>query len=319
MENKLAFIMDRDNLSQNFLIEVLHEIEKSDLLHYKKLKKNLDHVSLTQQNQFDELLDLIFTYFTRLNIKPPSLVKDYLKMVNDMRREGLYFLKFGKYSCKNQFMAYDKVYSNEEIMSYYMNALLISQILWKHHFSMFNYFSKNLNTYFSSIDRINILDVGPGHGFFSFIIKKAISGFNKIDVVDISESSLMMTKRIVGNELGKIEYHNTDIFNFSSSFKYDFIVLGEVIEHLDKPIEILRKLSNLLSDNGILWITTPTNAPTLDHVYLFNCKDEVIDLIRMSELEIIDSCGFYAEDVSEEIAINNRVTQLIGAFCKKLK
>ena len=249
MENTIAQMTHKENSSQLFLKELIHEIEQNDSLHSKKLKINLKQIIEENESQFDEFLYLIFKYYADQKIEPTDLARDYLKMVNDMRREGLYFLRSGEYSCKNQTMAFEKVYSNKIIMAYYMNALLISQILWKHHFNMFMYFRKNLNIYFKKTDEINILDVGPGHGFFSFIIKNSIPNYKRIDIVDISESSLNMTEIIIGKESGKICYHNNDIFDFNSSFKYDLIVIGEVIEHLDKPIEILKKLSDLLTSD----------------------------------------------------------------------
>jgi 2-polyprenyl-3-methyl-5-hydroxy-6-metoxy-1,4-benzoquinol methylase len=98
--------------------------------------------------------------------------------------------------------------------------------------------------------------------------------------------------------------------------KYDFIVLGEVLEHLDEPKEILVKLSKLLKPGGLLWITTPTNAPALDHVYLFNTKEEVVTLINDSGLETVASCNYFAEDMDEKTALKNKITNLVGLFCK---
>ena len=94
------------------------------------------------------------------------------------------------------------------------------------------------------------------------------------------------------------------------------IVLGEVIEHLDDPKQILIKLSKLLNKNGVLWVTTPTNAPALDHVYLFKTKEEVFNLIKDSNLKINNWCAYFAEDVTEEIALKLKVTNLIGLFCE---
>jgi 2-polyprenyl-3-methyl-5-hydroxy-6-metoxy-1,4-benzoquinol methylase len=313
--NKMKMI--REIESQIFLSQLILEIEQADSLHSKKLKKNLDQLLKDHKHEFNELLNLISQYFNSLNLTPSSIAKDYLRMVNDMRKEGVYFLKHGQYSCKNQSMAYNKVYSNKDIMSYYMNALLISQILWSHHFSMFIYFKKNLKNYFEKNAEINILDVGPGHGFFSYIVKTKFPRYNKLDIVDISESSLLVTERIIGHNEQRTAYHNADIFNFNSSNKYDLVLLGEVLEHLDNPLAILDKLSNMLSDNGLLWLTTPTNAPALDHVFLFSTKQEILDLVGLSKLEVIDSYGCYAEDLDEETAIKNKVTCLIGAFCKK--
>jgi 2-polyprenyl-3-methyl-5-hydroxy-6-metoxy-1,4-benzoquinol methylase len=127
----------------------------------------------------------------------------------------------------------------------------------------------------------------------------------------------LVTEHIIGHNKQRIEYYNADIFNFSSSIKYDLVVLGEVLEHLDSPLTILDKISHMLSDDGLLWLTTPTNAPALDHVFLFRTKQEILDLIELSKLEVIDSYGCYAEDLDEETAIINKVTCLVGAFCKK--
>lgn len=307
-----------ENNAQLFLSDLIQEIGEKDALHSKKIKKNLSQITQNHKKQFDELLNMIFHYFSSQKITPSVLAVDYLKMINDMRREGLYFLKHGVYSCKNQSMAYENVYSRKDVMSYYMNALLISQILWKHHFDMFIYFRETLKKYYKENDKITILDVGPGHGFFSYIIKTDIPDYLRLDIVDISESSLTVTKQIIGNEKEKMFFFNDDIFNFDSPNKYDLIVLGEVLEHLDNPLEILKKLSTLLADNGVLWLTTPTNSPALDHVYLFRSKEDIIDLIKLSGFNVTDLHGQYAEDTSEEIAKKNKVTQLIGAFCKKI-
>ena len=92
--------------------------------------------------------------------------------------------------------------------------------------------------------------------------------------------------------------------------------MGEVLEHLDEPKQILIKLSKLLKPGGLLWITTPTNSPALDHVYLFKTKEEVLTLITDSGLETVDSCNYFAEDMDEQTALKNKITNLVGLFCK---
>ena len=138
-----------------------------------------------------------------------------------------------------------------------------------------------------------------------------------MDLVDISETSLLMTKKIIGYDGDKIKYFNKDIFLFDENSKYDFIVLGEILEHLDHPKEILIKLSSLLSEKGLFWITTPTNSPAIDHVYLFNNRNEVLKLVESAGLEIVDSRSFLAEDVDEATADAKKITNLVGLFCRK--
>jgi 2-polyprenyl-3-methyl-5-hydroxy-6-metoxy-1,4-benzoquinol methylase len=300
-----------------FLNKLLLEIHNNDKLHSKRIASNIEYIRHSHPDEFVEIMDLIFRYYSGFNLSVEQISKDYLKMISDYRKDGLFFYKYGKYRCENQQMAFDNVYSKPEIMSYYMNALLISQVLWRHHFDIYIYFQSQLIKLFDKSLRLKILDVGPGHGFFSYLVKKNFECYEKMDLVDISETSLLMTKKIIGFDSDKINYFNKDIFLFDEQSKYDFIVLGEVIEHLDQPKEILEKLTSLLSDDGIFWITTPTNSPAIDHVYLFRNRKEVLDLVESAGLEIINSGSFIAEDVDEVTADEKKITNLVGLFCRK--
>lgn len=310
-------IFDLENSSAlQFLNSILEEISKKDKLHSKKIQGNVSTLIEQFPSQFDELLGLVSNYFFTLNLNAERVATDYLKMIRDMRSEGLYFYKHGKYRCENQHIANEYVYSKPDVMSYYMNALLVSQILWKHHFTIFMFFQGHLKTLFKDHPNLTILDIGPGHGFFSYLVKKEFPSYEKLDVVDISETSLEMTRKIIGYDADKINYYHKDIFDYDDSNKYDFIVLGEVVEHLDNPKDILMKLSRLLKPEGYLWITTPTNSPALDHVYLFNNKEEVFALVEDSGLVTVDSCSYFAEDVDEKTANERKITNLVGLFCK---
>ena len=306
------------NIQNNvfFLEELVAEIDKKDKLHSKKINGNIAYVKEHFPAQLDELLGLVKAYFKNLGLDSERIASDYLKMIKDMRTEGLYFYKHGKYRCDSQDIANEYVYSKPEVMTYYMNALLISQVMWKHHFNIFMYFQSHLKTLFKGYSTICILDIGPGHGFFSYLVKKEFPDYETIDIVDISDTSLEMTKKIIGFDGEKIKYTKINIFDYDDSSKYDFIVLGEVLEHLDEPKQILIKLSKLLKPGGLLWITTPTNSPALDHVYLFKTKEEVLTLIADSGLVTVDSCNFFAEDMDEETALKTRITNLVGLFCK---
>ena len=308
--------MDKKQNKFSFLAELVNAISIKDKLHSKKIKANISFLQEKYPVQLEELIGLVKDYFDNLNLTSEQIADDYLKMIKDMRTEGLYFYKHGKYRCENQQIAYEYVYSKPEVMTYYMNALLVSQIMWKHHFNIFIYFQKQLKTLFNKQAKLDILDIGPGHGFFSFLIKKEFPDYEKIDIVDISDTSLEMTKNIIGYDENKINYYKRDIFEYDDVNKYDFIFLGEVLEHLDEPKNILIKLSKLLKSGGFLWITTPTNSPALDHVFLFKTQEDVLNLVKDSGLDIVDSCNYFAEDMNEQDALKNKITNLVGLFCK---
>jgi len=90
-----------------------------------------------------------------------------------------------------------------------------------------------------------------------------------------------------------------------------------VLEHVEDPLKLLIRLHGLLSNQGHLFITAPTNAPAIDHIYLFRNVGEIRDVIRAAGLEIVDEISLCAEDVSLEKAETLNLTVLYGAFLQK--
>lgn len=79
-----------------------------------------------------------------------------------------------------------------------------------------------------------------------------------------------------------------DFFSYKDDEKFDCIVMGEVLEHVEEPERMLRKIRTLLKEDGISYISTVINAPAIDHIYLFSSVDEV--------LHMVEKCGFVVEE-----------------------
>jgi len=282
-----------------YLSKVLDTIETRDSLHAYSIRKGIK-----QGDNLDYLIDVVCGYFVEKEIPIEKLVNDYLLMIADIRSETALFLISGKYSCANQKEAFDKFYSNSEVMSYYMNGLLLSTILWRHHFDLLGFFMDNMDYYLRD-KRINILDVGSGHGINSRIVADYEYDIDSFDVVDMSESSLEMAKSVIS--LNTVNYICIDAMIMKPKKKYDLIILGEILEHLDDPLSMLKKMRTLLNDDGVIWVTVPMNAPTIDHVYLFKSQNEVFDLIEDAGLITVDSTITHADNL----------TSIVGTFCKR--
>ncbi len=156
-------------------------------------------------------------------------------------------------------------------MEYYMHDERCPQFLWKHHYQMFDYFTTTLPQYADHIK--SYLEVGVGHGFYLAKALEVLGDKATLTAVDISETSIELAKRFINDT--RITYNLKNVFDFNNAEKYDFITLGEVLEHVEDPLSLLVKLNTLLSDNGVLFFTTPTNAPAIDHIYLFNNVEEI--------------------------------------------
>lgn len=97
--------------------------------------------------------------------------------------------------------------------------------------------------------RKNILDAGCGTGdiLLSLNIQNALG-------IDISPAMIAIAKE---KSIGKnnVSFLTSDIETFSSSKKFDAVLLFDVIEHLANPEKTLKSLSDLLTNNGIIILT----------------------------------------------------------------
>lgn len=71
----------------------------------------------------------------------------------------------------------------------------------------------------------------------------------------------------------KVDQIVVEDFNFDllpKKKKYDVIFCFEIIEHLQNPLFFIRELKSILKDNGVIYLTTPSNPKWLKYEYHFN-------------------------------------------------
>ncbi len=100
-----------------------------------------------------------------------------------------------------------------------------------------------------TVNRKDILDAGCGTGdiLLSLNIQNALG-------IDISSAMIAIAKE-KGLKKNNISFLAADITTFSSSKKFDAILLFDVMEHLVNPEKAIKSLSNLLTDSGIIILT----------------------------------------------------------------
>ncbi len=293
--------------------DVISKIEALDPLHSKKIHKDLAGFDDAFYQKADLFTDRFADYLKKKDKTLDYGIDCYLKMIADVRLESLHFLRTGEYTSKSFDEVNKRVYNNPEVMEYYMNGLLLSQFLWGHHYAILNYFTDNLPKFKDRIE--HYLEMGGGHGLY---ISQAISVLKpgtKFDLIDISPTSIEASRSLIGNS--SVNYMLSDIFKVPAEKKYDFITMGEVMEHVEDPVALLKKLGELLKDDGTLFITTPTNAPAIDHIYLFTNAEDIRNVIDQAGFKVTDEIGIYSEKVSKERAEKYKVAMLYAAFITK--
>ena len=199
-------------------------------------------------------------------------------------------------------------------MEYYMHGLLMTQFLWHHHYSILKLFRSSIPKYNSTTNAY--LEIGGGHGLYLAEAIRMLPDCKNFDMVDISKSSLEMAKQFVNNN--KVAFTLQDIYKYEKEGYYDFVTMGEVLEHVEQPLQLMQRINKLLKPKGHAFITTPANAPAIDHIALFTSREDIVKIFNEANFEVVEDISLYTEDVSKEKAEELKIPMMYGALIKKV-
>lgn len=293
--------------------QLIEGIAAKNTIHGKKLQKNFSLLKEEENyiSDYTVFMDKYKGILEKENLTFDDSINYYLKMIGDFNEEMLDFVRTGKYRNTSFDEVNRAMYNNPDVMVSHMHGLLLSQFLWKHHYSVYQYFKNSIQKY-TPIK--TYLEIGAGHGLYLEAAMEKIGDGCTFEALDISESSLELTKSLIKSD--KVLYHLKNVFDYGDDEKKDFITMGEVLEHVEDPLSLLKKIKNLIKPEGTIFITTPTNAPSMDHIYLFNTVQEIRDLIDEAGLEIVSESYFVSEDVDLEKAEKRKIATLYASFLK---
>jgi 2-polyprenyl-3-methyl-5-hydroxy-6-metoxy-1,4-benzoquinol methylase len=97
----------------------------------------------------------------------------------------------------------------------------------------------------------SILDIGSGRGWILYFLRKY---FNYERVVG---TQIAINAYKFSTEKLKLEIYNKDLLELSFEKKFDIVSILHVLEHVEKPEEYIKKIYELLNDEGTLFIEVP--------------------------------------------------------------
>ncbi len=215
------------------------------------------------------------------------LAEAYNTIVLDTLREQIYFQRHKKYRYSTFKEVAESVYFNDEYMTRYMYGLALTAFFWAQHKAIKHYFEAVV----PKSSKGKYLEIGPGHGYF---MAKAMSttAYDNFLGVDISPASIELSGHVLDSGIwGGVkgyELVHADFLDQGFTGKYDSIVMGEVLEHVEAPVKFLDKIKQLAHEDSFIFITTCINSPAVDHIALFRNVDDIKAVIMDAGLKIVD-------------------------------
>ncbi|MEN6461508.1 MAG: class I SAM-dependent methyltransferase [Syntrophomonas sp.] len=258
-------------------------IIKNNKLQASFLRKSIDFLEIREIESLEKYLSFLIHNDNSIEY----LASCYNLIVKDTLREQIFFRKNNKYRYTTFNEVSDSVYFNPQYMEMYMYGLALTSFLWPNHIMINRWFLQKLPKGKTG----QYLEIGPGHGY-NFMNAMKSTSFNQFNGIDISPKSVQLTRSILEDQLigqsQKYKIIQGDFLNLEEKYKYDAIVMGEVLEHVEKPEYFLTKINRLANKEAFIYISTAINSPAVDHIYLF----ESVDSVR----EMVQACGFFIID-----------------------
>lgn len=104
----------------------------------------------------------------------------------------------------------------------------------------------------------NVLELGCYQGAFT---KRLKEHFSDITCVEASDEAIIEAKKVLGEG---VKIYNSLFENAKLPKKYDNIVMTHVLEHIDNPVAVLKRVNDeWLADGGRFFLVCPNaNAPS---------------------------------------------------------
>lgn len=249
-----------------------------------------------------------------------EIAECYLAWCTYFVEERKYFVTHNEQYRNHSYAEIDASYHDKNYMKNYMIGLSISAYLW-------NIQRKNLEFFKEYCNKDKhvggkYLEVGPGHGEYLSIASEN-TNFDTYTGIDISPSATEQTSKFLNyyyrekpELLERINVVCEDFFNFTEEDKFDAIVISQVIEHVEKPEEFLKKTRNIANKDALIYVSTAINSPFPDHIYHFHDSEEVRRLINNSGLEIIDEFQSTSDGITLDKAVRKKYDIVIGFILK---
>jgi 2-polyprenyl-3-methyl-5-hydroxy-6-metoxy-1,4-benzoquinol methylase len=285
-------------------------------LHAKFLDKSLQDLAADEAGRLERLVSF---YMSRGNCTMEEIADKYLYMISFIMEDQFYFAEHDSYRFST-FAEVENYYKDPAYMDSYTVGLGLSTYLWRVHREVMRFFSSEYlrrtaggKTYF---------EIGPGHGEY-MVTAMQQTDFRRYLAIDISETSVALTRQYIRHCMKEPEAKNHavmhgDFFAFQPDRRFDVIVMGEVLEHVEHPARFLNRIREIASNEACIFISTATNAPHPDHIYLFRSVAEVVKLFDDTGFEVADFIAANANNVPLEKAERRKIP-VVMAFILRMK
>lgn len=219
----------------------------------------------------------------------PIMVDAFVRFSTDVTLAQARYEADGSYQNKSFSECQVETYGNKDVMDDYLWGVYLTNFLWCHHMEISLFFQDRFIDKLASDARI--VEIAPGHGGWGLLALERLKDAT-LRGYDISRSSIDIAQALAkGAGLdSRANYQQRDAMELGEvTAPVDAVICSFLIEHLEEPGRLLRIISDLVKDGGLVFITGALTAAQIDHIYEFRRESELVVLCEENDLRVTES------------------------------
>lgn len=280
--------MSENVLTEKLIDEILHKLPGQVFA----VKRIIKEWTENERERLEQELQYLTSRYSM-----EEIANGYFFVTNNFMEEAKYFKEHGDYRYHSFAEVNNYIYADPENMKLYMLGLSVAEFFWSTLLRIHRFYEKIIRNFSGE----GYLEIGPGHGKY-FLEAYNLQSFQWYDAVDVSETAIEMTRDYVERYKvnGRSEYHLfcEDATKLPANIKYDFIVIQEVLEHIEEPLDMLKSIHEMLTPRGRVYALIPINTPSPAHIFLFHSIEHVMEIVTSAGFKILQKEYITANNIS---------------------
>lgn len=295
----------------------LSELKKSSPLLYKSVEEAKNNAP----ELFGLLSERMLLWYSNYSGKEDyqQLIKGYTFFTLEVNRSQALYERNRSYKHKHLHEVVDATYANDSFMLLYHWGVYVTTFAWSHHLEIYDFFAKHfINTLRTRVDKISnqlVFDFGCGSGIWSLLLASELPSL-KLFSIDISKKSISLANQFIyaNGYSSRIAVALEDANTFVHKELGSAAICCFLLEHLEKPSNVLDNICKNLQDGGFLYLTAALTAAEIDHIYELKSESQLILLLEQSGFRVIH---MYSSAPSSHSRRNHYLPRSVAIIAQK--
>ena len=252
--------------------------------------RGIEETRAIDPGRFDRVVDRLLGWVlgARGDDGLAAVVDAFARFSSDVIVAQARYEATGAYASRTYAEVKAAVYDQRAVMDEYLWGVLLTNVLWPHHFELHTFFERSFLA--KLVGARSLLEIGSGHGGWGI---EALVHYPdlRLEGFDISPSSIAIAGQLAAaaGVASRATYRQGDALALPEGPSYEVVVCCFLVEHLEDPDALFAAIAARLCGGGHAFVTGALTAAQIDHIYEFRRESELVVLAERYGMRALET------------------------------